>query len=119
MDIVNYRVTVTQPDGNDHVSLFQTEELAQHYAHDMGSGSLANWPTKVEERRFTLEVGDIVQVFDAGRSVMFTGRIRGFADPAKRSALFPINVTTISRRQWWGPWEILAIIETKGANDNG
>lgn len=70
MEIVNYRLTTTQPDGSEHVDVFGSADSAYELA-----ATLRPWPTKVEEQRMTVDIGSVVTVRSSGNSREITGTV--------------------------------------------
>lgn len=105
MEIVNYKVTVAQPDGADHVSLFQTEDLAERFAAEMRDAP--GWAATTEEQRFNVEVGTVVVVRNSHLEI--TGPVREIGK--HRNGRIVLRVDSHRRIEWWFAWELLAVSE--------
>jgi hypothetical protein len=93
VEIVNYKVTITEPGGSEHVDLYPSASAADDVAR-----GLAPWPVKVDEQRFAVEIGTVLTVRSPGNSREFTGAVDAINGKA-------VHITDTG---WFPPWHVLA-----------
>lgn len=101
MEIVNYRLTTTQPDGSEHVDVFGSADSAYELA-----ATLRPWPTKVEEQRMTVDIGSVVTVRSSGNSREITGTVDSI--DARPVLMFHIR-TGNPRESWFAPRQVVTV----------
>lgn len=102
MEIVNYRMTTTQPDGSERVDLWAERGTAEDFAETM-----TPWPVKVEEQRFAVEVGTVITVRSFGNSREYTGKVESIR--AESSGSPQMYLTTGTADRWFYPWQVLRV----------
>lgn len=104
VEIVNYKVTVQEPDGGVHVNLFQTGPFAEMFALEMAAAP--GWGSTTEVQRFSVGVDSVVTVRNS--HVEVTGPVQEIGVNGKTGTPV-LRVVNNSRTEWWQAWHVLSV----------